>query len=258
MTPPHESHEPDHSMKLPPVRPVADLFAALELPVCSVLGPVRDYSQALMPAERAGLARAVAKRQREFATGRAFARTAMAALGLTAAAVPAASNRAPQWPPGMLGSISHSDELAWVVACRDDQSLVRGLGADLERLERLGSELHDKLFTSAERLQLQHLAEQGTLPWSEPAPTAPIGPEQCLQLWATLWFSAKEAVYKATAPIAGAYIGFQEVELVAVADGAQFTMRYLGEHAPSRIMELGQGYLTLQRQHALALFVIPE
>ena len=51
---------------------------------------------------------AIPRRQTEFSAGRAAARAAMTSLGFAAAAIPAAPDRAPVWPPGITGSISHS------------------------------------------------------------------------------------------------------------------------------------------------------
>ncbi|MFK7913927.1 MAG: 4'-phosphopantetheinyl transferase [Pseudomonadales bacterium] len=225
-----------------------------ESEVLSVLGPVADYVASLDPAERDSVSAAVAKRQREFSTGRRFARQLMAALGLPASRVLVAPDRAPQWPEPMLGSISHSDQLAWVVGTVRGRSRVRSLGADIERLRRLQPELNSKLFTVSELRRLRQLAADPAQPLlSGLALDDTEG--RCQQL-ATLWFSAKEAVYKATAPIAGAFIGFQEVELLPAVDGLGFSMRYLGHHGASAIMEQGTGYLGIRDDHALALYTI--
>lgn len=84
----------------------------------------------LWPAERAATTRMRAPRRREFAAGRRAARAAMAELGLPLAAIPMAADRAPLWPEGVIGTISHDDEncLA-VIGRRADWA---GLGLDLE------------------------------------------------------------------------------------------------------------------------------
>lgn len=234
-------------------RPVQALFTQYDVPeVLSVLGPIGNYLSHLHPIERDSVSNAVTKRQREFATGRMFARILMGALDLPLDSIPAGPNRAPQWPSSLCGSISHSDELAWVIGVPGAHPRVRGLGADIERLQRLQADLNDKLFTAAERQRLHTLAADPTNLLLSGVADARAREQQL----ATLWFSAKEAVYKATAPIAGAFIGFQEVELLPSADGLQFTMRYLGEHQPSAIMEQGSGCLRVQNNHALALYTI--
>ena len=62
---------------------------------------------ALFPAEEALLARAVQKRRREFATGRHCARSALGALGVGPAPILPGQAGAPQWPSGIVGSITH-------------------------------------------------------------------------------------------------------------------------------------------------------
>ena len=232
------------------------LFPGMDnLPITSVLAAIGDHRASLAEIEQESVANAVPKRQREFAAGRVFARAAMAHLGLPPTAIPALDNRAPQWPAAMLGSISHSDTLAWVVgALRSSQ--LQGLGADIERLRRVQPALYPKLFTETEQERLQALAAEQ--PGTFSVERAPLNQSEREQQLATLWFSGKEAVYKATAPIAGAFIGFQEVELVPSIDGLRFSMRYLGSHEPSAVMEQGRGYFCLRDDHALALFTIPS
>jgi 4'-phosphopantetheinyl transferase EntD len=61
----------------------------------------------LFPAEEAQLSGASAQRRAEFATGRACARAALAALGLPATAILRGPRGGPQWPAGVAGSITH-------------------------------------------------------------------------------------------------------------------------------------------------------
>ena len=61
----------------------------------------------LFPQEASALATAVEKRRREFATGRACARRALDDLGIAPSAILPGERGAPQWPPGIVGSITH-------------------------------------------------------------------------------------------------------------------------------------------------------
>ncbi|MGI9326462.1 MAG: 4'-phosphopantetheinyl transferase family protein [Pseudomonadales bacterium] len=215
------------------VLPIEALFPqASDLSVVSVLGPIDDYSDELTPSERRSIKHAVAKRQREFAAGRIFARWAMQALGVPPTSLPLTLRKGPRWPAGMTGSISHSPKLAWVVAANTQHLL--GVGVDLEQCERVKPELHERLFTTTERQQ--------------------IGTDKAL---AASLFCAKEAVYKATQPTAGRYIGFLEVEVLLDVSTGIFSMRYLGDHEPSALMEQGRGFVCTRDEHALALFTIP-
>src|SRR5215469_16812348 len=62
----------------------------------------------LRPAEAAIVARAVEKRRAEFATGRACAHAALDAWGAPDAPLLPGPDRAPLWPDGFVGSISHA------------------------------------------------------------------------------------------------------------------------------------------------------
>jgi len=208
-----------------------------------VVARIADHRAALLPEELPAIGRAIDKRVHEFSTGRVAARRAMGGLGLPAAPIPRDGSRAPVWPHTCAGSITHGGDLAMAAVARRDA--LRGLGIDLEEADRVTEELFDKLLTVAERQRLQ-------------ASTASVGGARRR---AGLVFSAKEAVYKAVNPIVGVFIGFKEVEVDfephAHAETGRFTLRYIGEHAPNRVMEAGEGYYCFFEQYVFTAFVIP-
>ena len=162
----------------------------------------------LYPEEEAAVVRAVDKRRREFAHGRAAARAALLRLGAASGPIPMAGNRAPAWPRGVVGSITHCDGLvAALVAWRRD---VAGIGIDAEPAERSTRDIGRRVLTDAERRRLAG------------APPPPGGD------WTKLVFCAKEAVYKAAAPAAAAWIGFHDVEIDFDVDRRRFTPRFTG------------------------------
>jgi 4'-phosphopantetheinyl transferase EntD len=142
-------------------------------------------SPPLMPAEAVAVAKAVPARVAEFAAGRLAARRAMAGLGHPAVPIPAGLDRAPVWPKGLAGSISHAGGLA-VAAVR------RGLplGLDLEADAALEPDLWPLVCDAV---------ELAALPVAEPGHAA------------RTIFSAKEAVYKAQYPLTGRLVGFDAV-----------------------------------------------
>src|SRR2546423_6154826 len=73
---------------------VAESFG--DLPDAPLLGP-----------EASAVASAVPSRQREFATGRAVARQALAALGVAPVPLARGPGGEPGWPAGVVGSITH-------------------------------------------------------------------------------------------------------------------------------------------------------
>ena len=221
--------------------PASALFSAappsvarlLEQVLC-ILGPVADHEPELFAEERAAIERAVQKRRNEYSSGRHFAHLLLESLSLPRQPIPQGRHRAPAWPDRVIGSISHSNVLAWVAVAQADRDL-RGLGIDVEARQRLPAALHERLFTGTETAAIE---ERGAD-------------------FATWLFTAKEAIYKATEPLAGAFIGFAEAECRFDVDGGVFTVSYLGDHAPSRIMERGTGVVRQDNEHVYALFMIP-
>ncbi|MFC4020715.1 4'-phosphopantetheinyl transferase [Micromonospora sp. GCM10011542] len=175
----------------------------------AVAGP-DDWAGDLLAAELACLGeRAVASRRRDFTAGRVCARRAMAGLGLPPAAVPAAADRAPVWPAGLVGAITHTEGYcAAAVARRAD---IRSVGMDAER--------HRELNAGVRRLVL--------LPEEE---------EHCARLpggtfWPVVLFSIKETVYKVWHPVVGSWLDFHDARVEVDADAGTFTARI----APARL-----------------------
>lgn len=209
-----------------------------------VIGALNDYRDELREEERATVTGASAKRRLEYAAGRHFARQAILANGGQAAPIAKGDARQPLWPPGLTGSITHSSSVAWAAVASIDAG-IRSLGIDLEQRNRLSPQINRKLFLPRE---LQAIEARGAD-------------------FATWLFSAKEAIYKATNPLTGSYIGFTEAECVfeeapgPQASGPQsagiFTARYLGDDGASQIVATGRGYVKQDDEHISALFLIP-
>ena len=145
------------------------------------------------PSEARVISAAVECRKIEFHAGRAAAHAAMTALDMPSQPVLMADDRAPIWPEGITGSISHSQTAC--VAAVGTTSEWAGIGVDLEEAAPLDPLLIVEVCTKAER---QWLGQQ------------PVGERG---LMAKLIFSAKEATYKAQYPVTGRLFGFEGVEL---------------------------------------------
>jgi 4'-phosphopantetheinyl transferase EntD len=152
----------------------------------------------LFPEERALVAQAVPKRQREFAQGRECARRALAALGVARCPLLVGTRREPLWPSGVVGSISHDRELS--VAVAGSAQTFAGLGVDVEPDEPLTSEVAARIWSSEEA---RRAGATGLMP---------------LESAAKLVFSAKEAVYKCQFSLTQSYVGFHAVS-VELGDG---------------------------------------
>jgi len=146
----------------------------------------------LWPEEAKAMSRAIPKRRTEFSAGRQAARIAMAELELPPVAIPQGTDRAPIWPKGISGSISHCAQCCIAVVAQT--SHYSTLGVDVETTDPLDNDLIPVVCTPAEQVWLQDAPDFG--------------------LAAKMIFSAKEAVYKAQYPLTGKVIGFDAVSLI--------------------------------------------
>jgi 4'-phosphopantetheinyl transferase EntD len=167
-----------------------DLFPA---DVAVAWGEIGDATAELLPDEAPLVARAVAKRQREFARGRTCARQALAGLGFERVSVLVGEAREPLWPNGVVGSITHDNTLCVVAVGRAERYV--GLGVDVEPEGALTPEVAERIWSPAEAERAETVA----------ALTAGSA--------ARLVFSAKEAFYKCQYPLTRSYLGFHDVEV---------------------------------------------
>jgi 4'-phosphopantetheinyl transferase EntD len=182
---------------------IGDLFDAAVLTAsCAVTDDATD----LHPEERLLVARAADRRRNEFAAGRRCARALLAQLGHSGMPLLRNDDRAPCWPAGVVGSISHSDALCVVAVAR--RATHASLGVDVEPDAPLEPRIWRRVCTPAEIERLVGAA-----------PAAERG-----QL-ARLVFSAKEATYKSVYPLLGRVFGFQDVELSVDFARRRFTPR---------------------------------
>ena len=171
---------------------------------------------ALRPEEASAVGRAVEKRRREFAAGRACARRALARLEIADAVLPVGPDRLPLWPPGIVGSITHCTGFCGVAVAR--RGAILGLGLDAEVGDELEPKLVPRVCRPAEIERLEALA--GLTPGEG----------------AKLVFSAKESTYKCFFPLARRFLEFHDVEVELRPDSpaaGAFTARVLRGPAPA-------------------------
>ena len=145
----------------------------------------------LFAEEEAVIAKAVDKRRREFTTARACARAALAKLGVPAVPLVPGLRGAPQWPAGVVGSITHCDGYrACAVAWDSD---IIAIGLDAEPHDTLPDGVLDAVSLAQERVRLAELKA--------------AVPGLC---WDRMLFCVKESVYKAWFPMTGRWLGFEE------------------------------------------------
>jgi len=164
----------------------------------------------LFPEEEAVIARAVDKRRREFTTARACARAALARLGFPPVPIVPGLRGAPQWPAGVVGSLTHCAGYRACAVARDQD--LRTIGLDAEPHGKLPGGVLAAVASPGERERLTALAaaQPGTH-------------------WDRVLFSAKESVYKAWFPLARRWLGFEDVSVTIDPATGTFTARLLVE-----------------------------
>jgi enterobactin synthetase component D len=164
----------------------------------------------------AALCRAVPKRKLEFAAGRYCASQALRSLAPDSAdtPIPIAADRAPLWPPGCIGSITHASGFASAVVARADQAI--GIGLDSESLippETL-AQISSRIVSAEEQRVLVSTSKAS---------------EQRLL---TIVFSAKESIFKCLYIQIGEYFDFLDVAITSIdLDRGAFTGRLTRELA---------------------------
>ncbi|ODA30494.1 hypothetical protein A8L45_20065 [Veronia pacifica] len=153
------------------------------------------------------ISRSVNKRKAEFLAGRYLAKLALSQLNRPEADIPSGDNRAPIWPVGIAGSISHHKTKA-VCALTPAHSPEQGIGIDTE-LFVCEKTIDALLKTAVNRQEVEELAKAGL--------TEIAG--------LTAVFSAKESLFKALFPQVQRYFDFLDVRLVACNDkGFEFAL----------------------------------
>jgi len=180
---------------------MAELFPVFCGLACEI---ERRPAPPLPEAEAVAMKTAVEARKSSFAAGRTAARKALEKFGLPDAVIPAGTDRAPSWPPGMTGSISHAGGLAVAVAARLGD--LAAVGVDLERTAAVSRDLWPSLLVAGEIrfLNSSARAEQDRL--------------------ATVMFSIKEAFFKYQYPHTRKWIDFREVEIELAVEADAWTL----------------------------------
>lgn len=200
----------------------ADLLAALRgiAPDGAGIGwadPCAVYP--LIPGE--ALPGAVPARLREFAAGRFAARMAM---GNPMLAIPQGTDRAPVWPVGMVGSITHTRADCLAVVLPADRC--RGIGIDLEEDIPLEPELWDTILRPEERAGM-------------------TGAQ------AKAMFCAKEAAYKAQYAVSRTLYDFDAMRVEM--QGARFSAMFARPVPPFAIGDRIAGRIVRAAGHVLTL-----
>lgn len=182
----------------PPEYDLEELEACLQCwfpsPAFVKVAPIGAYP--ILPEESAIVARAVPRRQEEFATGRWLSRQGLRSLGFPDAPIGVGRLRNPVWPPAVTGTISHDGDLC-AVALIHRSGTPAGIGLDLVHLPGRNGRI--------EQLASVFVASAGELA-AVAAFRLPVEP-------ALLLFSLKESIVKAVSAYVGDFIDLRSIEI---------------------------------------------
>ena len=150
--------------------------------------------ESVFPGEEDLVANAVDSRRREFVTARRCAREALAKLGHAPAPIRRGPKREPQWPAGLVGSITHT--ASFRAAAVAPRTVLASVGIDTEQNDPLPDGVEELVVNPGETEMLAALTR--AFPMTH---------------WPRLLFSAKESIYKAWYPLTGRWLDFKDAYL---------------------------------------------
>lgn len=140
----------------------------------------------LLPAESASIATRENRARAASGAGRHIAHELLRRLGSADLTILRGRSGDPIWPAGIVGSIAHDDEMAVAVAAR--AGALRSVGVDIEPALPLPPDLRAVVAAPRDRL-------------------GDLGPA----FGGRILFAVKEAAYKASFPIDGRVLGFEDI-----------------------------------------------
>lgn len=219
-----------------------DIVGLYGVPVHACVATAQMGGAPLATEEAVRVARALPARRAEYARGRAAAREALTLLGVATGPLPSAPDRAPVWPEGVVGSISHCEGFCAAVVAKLEHA--GGLGFDAEPDAPLPPGVADYVCT----------------PQDTPALWSPRLREALT--WPKLVFSAKEAVFKCQHPRFRLPLDFPDVAITFLAEDGPQHGRFHAHLEPGRHRpETGRFQGSWRALHGLlltAVWMAPE
>jgi 4'-phosphopantetheinyl transferase EntD len=193
----------------------------------------------LLPEELHHVAAVVPRRRREFTAGRNCARAALRALGVQAGAIGVGTRRAPQFPEGISGTITHTDGYCAASVIR--RGVVLSIGIDAECNAALEEGVAALVLRDDERAWLRRLPDAGASHWS------------------TLVFSAKEAFYKAYFQLCQIELEFADASVELDPGRMSFSLRLWRRDLPDYFRQRRfEGRFSVDSGHVYTAIALPH
>jgi len=186
------------------------------------------------------LHKAVKKRRAEYLASRVCVRFALSLMGIDNFVLSNDAARAPVWPVGIIGSLSHTQHrvslLLAQATCR------KLLGVDCEQL--ISSNTADEMQKMIIREEEKAVLQRSGLPFTSAL---------------TVAFSIKESLYKAIFPSLREFMDFASAEIIDCAPAASTIVLRLTRHFSTDFPagRLFRGHVQLQQDEVLSWVVTP-
>lgn len=200
--------------------------------LCLVAVRVKNYTRILSDTEQS-YAYSVSKARREqYSSGRRAVQLGLSALKISEVPI-LIDDRRPDWPSHVVGSIAHANQLA--VALVGFKQDFRGVGIDILPKYSVSERIKNRILHESE-LDIVHAGENRDLQ--------------------TVFFCAKESIYKATNPESNEFLGFRDVCVQVDELTTEFTAKTLSKKLSSEFVASGRGYIFDIDHHWLTMFLI--
>lgn len=198
---------------------VSHVAARAETALADDLGPGPRPIVVQVPQEIAQAR--VRTRATDILLGRACAQAALQQAGAVSDHVGASPSRAPIWPDGWSGSLSHTGGIAWAAVAR--RTDFASLGIDIEHLLPADAlESVRRLALTPDERRMECFENSDDSAWLT-----------------TVLFSAKESIFKCLNPLVEKFIDFTEMELSSV-DLVAGRLRFTCRRRLAKWMDRGQ------------------
>lgn len=211
---------PDDQMYALAAEDFRRIQAHLPTNILLLAAPVNNWMPDIDPVEQEIVQHAVLSRQAEYSTGRMLAARALMEMSTPVSAILRGPMNEPIWPVGIVGSITHTNDIC-LVAVATTKHMV-GVGIDIE----------------ANRPEFDNLAHLILRPDERQATGIKFLPKKDV---VRLIFGAKEALYKAIYGRANRFVDFQEVRIEFGPEAGRFTANAPNDQDLNALIRDGTG-----------------
>ena len=155
-----------------------------------------DSEFTLYPEELALTKKMSSKRLYDFSSGRYAARKLLLNYEIEKHPILIGENRAPIWPTGIIGSISHSENLC--IAVISDKKALNSIGVDIESSKRINADILPLICNEEEISHIKLLEKASNIN---------------ILTNAKLIFSIKESLFKCLNPLINNWIDYKEMQV---------------------------------------------